>query len=76
MMINYSVPYDTDVKISVVDVAGRVVAIPYKGEVDPGRYNLTWDYRDASGRKVSSGIYFIKLNADDFVETNKVVITR
>ncbi|MBD3286210.1 T9SS type A sorting domain-containing protein [candidate division WOR-3 bacterium] len=76
MMINYSVPYATDVKISIVDVAGRVVAMPVKGEIEPGRYNLTWDYRDNSGRKVASGVYFVKMNAGDFAETNKVVITR
>jgi hypothetical protein len=76
MLISYEVPVATDVKIAIVDIAGRVVAEPLKEEVAPGRHQLEWDWRDDAGRKVASGIYFVKMNAGDFVETNKVVITR
>ncbi|MBN2380746.1 hypothetical protein JXM67_13185 [candidate division WOR-3 bacterium] len=76
MMINYSVPYVTDVKIRIVDITGRVVAEPVKGEVDPGRYQVKWDYKDDAGRKVASGVYFIKMTTSYFEETNKIVLTK
>ncbi|MBN2378598.1 hypothetical protein JXM67_02190, partial [candidate division WOR-3 bacterium] len=76
MMINYSVPVVTDVRIRIVDIVGRVVAEPVKAEVDPGRYQLSWDYKDDEGRKAASGVYFVKMNAGEFAETRKVIITK
>jgi len=59
-----------------VDVAGRVVAEPLKEEVTPGRHQLEWDWRDNAGRKVASGVYFVKMVAGEFTEVNKVVLIK
>jgi PKD repeat protein len=76
MLINYEVPVATDVKIAIVDVAGRVVAEPLKEEVAPGRHQLEWNWRDDAGRKVASGVYFVKMVAGEFTEVNKVVLIK
>jgi len=76
MLISYEVPVVTDVKIAIVDVAGRVVAEPLKEEVAPGRHQLEWNWRDDAGRKVASGVYFVKMVAGEFTEANKVVLIK
>ena len=37
----------------------------------PGMYEVTFD-----GSKLSSGIYFYKITADDFIETKKMILTK
>jgi hypothetical protein len=62
MMINYSITKQAIVKLTVFDIAGREVKNLLSGVVNPGRYTITWQGDDNKGKKVSTGIYFIKLD--------------
>ena len=46
--------------IGVFDVAGRMVRELDRGVRGPGRYELSWDGRDASGNSMRNGAYFVK----------------
>jgi len=37
---------------------------------------VTWDGRDNSGKKVPSGIYFLKFQAGSYIETKKIILFR
>ena len=50
----------TDIRIVIYDVAGRMVRQLANGRFDPGIYNFTWDGTDMHGRKVASGVYFVR----------------
>jgi hypothetical protein len=74
--IRWSVPSTGNGDLSVYDVTGRVIAVLVKGPISQGMHLLHWDLRDGS-RRVPSGVYFIRADADGQREqTLKVVVER
>lgn len=61
----------SNVKLVVYDMLGRVVSTLVDKELKPGNYEINWD-----ASVYSSGVYFYKLVAGDFVETNKMVLMK
>jgi len=60
-LIRYEVPAEARVEIGVYDGCGRLVALPVKGVLKPGRYSLAWNGRDSNGRTLPTGVYFGRL---------------
>ncbi len=75
-VIKYSLPLAGDVRLSIYDVAGRLVRILVDERVSSGNHTTTWDGRDAAGVEASSGIYFTRLEAGGEVETRKITLVR
>ncbi|UCF78448.1 MAG: hypothetical protein JSW03_10195 [Candidatus Eiseniibacteriota bacterium] len=64
------------VSLRVFDVTSRFVRTIVDGELPPGSYEVEWDGRNERGRKVPSGIYFVRLEADGETAAGKVVKIR
>jgi hypothetical protein len=45
-------------------------------DVKRGAYSVTWDGRDARGRLLGSGVYFVRLKTGDHSATEKLVLQR
>jgi hypothetical protein len=65
-----------DVRLDVYDVTGRRVLAVHRGPLDAGRYRTVWSGRDASGTRVSPGVYFVRLSASRYTRTTKVTVLR
>jgi hypothetical protein len=76
VMISYSLPCDTYVRLCVFDCRGRLVQTLAEGTRQAGSDLLEWRFSDKPESEVSSGIYFIRLQAGDQVATRKVVLIR
>jgi hypothetical protein len=61
MTISYQVAGKCKLSLTVFDSAGRFVIGLVQGEKEPGYYTAQWDGKDHSGRRVSSGVYFVRL---------------
>ncbi|MEZ5066880.1 MAG: S8 family serine peptidase [bacterium] len=59
-------------RIAVYDVNGRRVITLADGERPAGRYETTWNGRDAQGERVGSGVYFVRLEAGTVHETKRI----
>jgi len=57
-------------------VAGQLVKTLIDKEQGPREegYSVQWNGRSTSGQAVSSGVYFYRLVAGDFVKTRKMVL--
>jgi flagellar hook assembly protein FlgD len=64
------------VDVAVHDASGRRVAVLALGERDAGSHALVWDGRDASGREVAAGVYFVRARSGAFDAVQKTVRLR
>ena len=69
--IEYHLPGQTRVTIKVFDLLGREVSTLVDGVKGPGYESVKFD---AHG--LASGLYFYRLQADDFTETRKLLYLR
>ena len=74
--IRYSLCAASRVDLRVHDLTGRVVRTLVASGVKRGAYTVTWDGRDADGRGLANGVYFLKLSAGDCRQTEKLVLQR
>jgi hypothetical protein len=72
--IEWSVPRQASVQLSVYDVGGRVVRTLASGVREAGRYRSDWDGRDSGGAHVASGVYFFRLTSAGEGLTRKVTV--
>lgn len=63
--IAFDLPRPCPVRLTVLDVAGRIVRELANGVYPAGAHRVTWDGRDASGRSLGSGIYFFRVVSAD-----------
>jgi len=73
--VEFAVPRTADVKVAVLDVAGRVLATLASGSHAPGRYQVLWS-GEIGGRKAPSGLYFVRMQAPGVQLTRRIAIAR
>jgi photosystem II stability/assembly factor-like uncharacterized protein len=69
--ISFSIPVKSFVTLKIYDIVGREVATIVSEEMSAGSYSREWN-----GVKVSSGIYFCRLEAGPFLETIKLILMK
>jgi hypothetical protein len=69
--ISWQLPVSGHVSLKVYDIIGNEVATLVNEEKPAGNYEISFG---ASG--LSSGVYFYKLTANEFVETKKMILLR
>ena len=74
--IKYAIPAinnreATKVKLVVYDLLGREVATLVNGEKSAGSYQAYFD-----GSALTSGLYFYKLQAGNFIQTRKMLLIK
>lgn len=75
-IINYNLLINSEVEIVVYNVVGQKIRTLVNKEQLPGTYLIIWDGLDDTGQQVSSGVYFCKMKASDFVQIRKMILLR
>jgi hypothetical protein len=71
--ILYDVAEPVTVRIDIYNGLGQRVRTLVEAHHNPGQYGAIWDGRDASGQKVTAGVYIYTMQAGAFVEGKKMV---
>jgi hypothetical protein len=74
--IEFSIPNDGFVSITVYDLMGRKVKTLFSGIKTAGRQSVTWHGQNELGLSVSAGMYFYKFESRDFREIRKMVLLK
>ena len=74
--IFFAVPRAMEATLRIYDAGGRLVREILNSTVSEGYHSVVWDGRASSGQQASSGVYFLRLSADDAVQTAKVMIVQ
>ena len=62
--ISFSIPEQSKIQIMIYNIKGQKVKTVTNESFDKGNHSVVWNGVDDSGRKVSSGIYFYKMNVN------------
>jgi flagellar hook assembly protein FlgD len=75
MNFEFQLPARATVRAEIIDVAGRHIASLLENKaMDAGTHRLQWDGRDASGRKVTPGIYVVRISTGEESATRRIVV--
>jgi flagellar hook assembly protein FlgD len=69
--IAYSLPEAAQVKVVVYNTLGQVVAELVDRNQEAGHHVVTWDAGD-----MASGVYFYRIEANDFTATRRMVLMK
>src|SRR6185436_10698240 len=73
--IDYTVAKSTRVRLSIVDIQGRVVSVLSDGVHDPDLYHATWNGTSSGGGKAAVGMYFAHYEANEKVCSKRMALT-
>jgi len=59
------------IRLKIYDILGKEIATLVKESLQPGSYEVTFD-----GNNLPSGIYFYKLETNNFVQTKKLILLK
>lgn len=69
--IRFDIPVNAKVKLTIYDINGKVVNIPIDNYFSPGKYEIKWEAKD-----ISSGVYYYRLETDNYSETKKMILIK
>lgn len=74
--IQYGLKEASSVRINVYNSRGQLVRTLINESKAAGTYRVVWDGKDSNNRSVSSGIYYFRMEAQDYVKTNKGLLIK
>ena len=74
--IRFGIKEPAYVSLRIYDAAGRLVTTLIDESRSAGQYEAAWNGTGDAGGAVTSGVYFYRLVAGDFVQTKKMVLIR
>jgi hypothetical protein len=75
--LRYGVAQDGPMSLVVYDTRGRKVrTLERSDRATAGFRRVTWDGRSDHGTRVSSGVYYVRLNASGQVQTRRITLLK
>jgi len=63
-----------NVTMQICDITGRLIKTLANTHTQAGPHQITWNAKDQNGIAVGPGIYLLKVQADNYVETKKISV--
>ena len=69
--IRFDIPTASNITLKVYDIIGNEIATLVNEFKNPGKYLIQFD-----ASKLSSGVYFYRIQADNFINTKKLLLLK
>ena len=69
--LNFTLPIETDVSLSIYNLHGREVVSLINGNMDAGYHIVLWN-----ANREASGMYFVKMVAGDYISIQKLMLVK
>ena len=74
-IIKYSVPKESFVTLRIYNLLGEEITTLVSGEKSPGVYKVRFD-ANINSNSLQSGVYFYRLQTENFIQTKKMIFLR
>ena len=74
--IRFDLAHQVRVKLEIFNLLGQRIKTLADADMAPGQHRVRWNGRNAAGLRVSSGVYFYRLKAGDYVKSRKMILIR
>lgn len=74
--IRFALPQSSRVRLTIYDLLGREIVELIHENRAAGTHTIEWNGFDAGGERVSSGIYFYRIETEGFVQTRKLMLLK
>ena len=74
--ISYNLPQDCYVNITIFNILGDKIIELVNSHESAGRHSVIWNGCNSSGDPAASGIYFYRIQADNFSDTRKMSLMK
>ena len=69
--LKFKIPKQAKVKLNVFDLSGKEVAVLVNGKLSSGDHKVLF-----SAQNLPSGVYYYRLQAGEFLDTKKLIVSR
>jgi hypothetical protein len=74
--IRFSIPVAGHVTVRVFNLLGQEVALLLDSDLESGPHRVRWNGLNDLGKRVSSGIYMVRMQAGPFVGTRRMLLVK
>jgi len=74
--ISFSLPADSEVKLSVYNIRGQLVKRVIDDQLERGSHSIIWNGRNSNNQSCASGVYFYRLEACGKTQTRKMMLLK
>lgn len=74
--ISYQLPKSSDVLITIYNTFGQEIFSSNLGFQNSGNQKFVWNGKDSSGKQVSSGVYFYRIDAGNISDSRSMILMK
>jgi bacillolysin/thermolysin len=75
-VIRYALPVSQNLRLAIYDIDGKRIADLVDNFQNSGSYLVTWNGKNNAGESVAGGIYFYRLETNNYSQTKKLLLMK
>ncbi|MCK5617254.1 T9SS type A sorting domain-containing protein, partial [Candidatus Pacearchaeota archaeon] len=74
--IDFSLPQNTNISITIFDILGNQVKTLAKSMIQAGDHSIVWDGTNENNQSVPTGVYFCQMTGNNYKQTIKMLLMK